>query len=82
MYTSEKRVERDGRLIAYEGEVMSDAEAEARGLLDKPDQPKPLDRMNKAELLAKAAEMELEVTDADTKAQILEAITEAEKPAE
>lgn len=39
MFTSQERVVRDGYLIAYEGEEMSDEEAEARGLVD--DKPKP-----------------------------------------
>lgn len=34
MYTSKERVIRDGYLIAFEGEVMSDEEAAKRGLLD------------------------------------------------
>lgn len=33
MYTSHDRVERDGFLVAYAGEVMSDEEAARRGLL-------------------------------------------------
>lgn len=33
MYVSKERVIRDGYLIAYEGEEMSDEEAKARGLL-------------------------------------------------
>jgi len=37
---------------------------------------KPLDRMNKAELTAKAAELGIEVTEAMTKAEILRLITE------
>lgn len=32
MYTSKERVVRDGHLVAFEGEVMSDEEAAARGL--------------------------------------------------
>lgn len=36
MYTSNERVVRDGRLIAFEGEVMSDEEAERRGLSGEP----------------------------------------------
>jgi|GEM_PF-3172171 len=32
MYTSGERVVRDGRLVAFEGEEMTDQEAEARGL--------------------------------------------------
>lgn len=31
-----KRTERDGVLIAFEGEAMTEAEAERRGLLEKP----------------------------------------------
>jgi hypothetical protein len=38
-----------------------------------------LDKLNKAELLAKAAELGLEVTDKQTKAEIVEAILAAEK---
>ncbi len=34
-YTSPKRVERDGRLIAFEGEVMTMAEAASRGLVEE-----------------------------------------------
>ena len=39
MYTSTKRVTRDGRLVAYAGETMSDDEARERGLL-KEEKPK------------------------------------------
>ena len=35
-----KRTERDGILIAYEGEAMSEEEAVRRGLLDEP-KPEP-----------------------------------------
>ena len=34
MYTSKKRVTRDGYLIAYKGERMSDEEARSRGLAE------------------------------------------------
>lgn len=34
MFTAKNRVERDGFLIAYEGETMTDAEAARRGLID------------------------------------------------
>lgn len=34
MYTAKERVERNGFLVAYEGETMSDAEAARRGLID------------------------------------------------
>ena len=39
-YTSPKRVEREGRLIAFEGEVMTMDEAITRGLV-KESKPKP-----------------------------------------
>jgi len=32
MYTNRERIVRDGRLIAFEGEEMTDQEADARGL--------------------------------------------------
>lgn len=37
-YTSPKRVERDGYLVAFEGEEMTMAEAHRRGLV-KPEKP-------------------------------------------
>lgn len=41
MFTSKERVIRNGYLIAFEGEVMSDEEAAARGLLDPEPEEKP-----------------------------------------
>jgi hypothetical protein len=45
MYTSPGRVERDGWLVAYEGEEMSMDEAARRGLITEgepePDKPAP-----------------------------------------
>lgn len=41
MFTSKKRVIRNGFLVAFEGEVMSDEEAAARGLLD----PEPEEKL-------------------------------------
>lgn len=35
MYTSEERVIRDGVLVAFAGEVMTDEEARRRGLLEE-----------------------------------------------
>lgn len=35
MYTSKERVVRDGYLVAYAGEEMTDDEARARGLIDE-----------------------------------------------
>ena len=37
MFTCEERVERDGHLIAFEGEVMTDEEAAKRGLAPAPE---------------------------------------------
>ncbi|MDA3937187.1 MAG: hypothetical protein PF636_10120 [Actinomycetota bacterium] len=34
-YTSEKRVERNGRLVAYAGETMLEDEAKRRGLISE-----------------------------------------------
>lgn len=60
MYTSKERVIRDGYLIAFEGEVMSDEEAAKRGLLDpEPEQkPKAKSTRRKAKPKAEPAEDE------------------------
>ena len=34
MFTAKERIERDGFLVAYEGETMTDSEAARRGLID------------------------------------------------
>ena len=39
IYVSPERVERDGRLVAFAGEAMTEDEARARGLIA--DEPKP-----------------------------------------
>lgn len=46
MYTSPKRVERDGYLVAFEGEVMGMDEAARRGLFpeEEPVEPEPAPR--------------------------------------
>lgn len=41
IWTCPERVERDGYLVAYEGEKMTMAEAERRGLLDEKPAEKP-----------------------------------------
>jgi len=41
IWTCPERVERDGYLVAYEGEKMTMAEAERRGLLDENPAKKP-----------------------------------------
>lgn len=47
MFTSKKRVIRNGYLVAFEGEVMSDEEAAKRGLLEE-EKPKPKATRRKA----------------------------------
>ena len=61
MYTSKERVIRDGYLIAFEGEVMSDEEAAARGLLvSEEDKPKRKTNRRKPKPKAEPAEDEAE----------------------
>ena len=71
MYVSKERVERDGFLIAYEGEVMSMEDAEDRGLLEAPK------KGTKAALIAEDEAKGIEVPDSATKAEI-EALLEEE----
>ena len=59
MYTSKERVIRDGYLIAFEGEVMSDEEAAARGLLVS-EEDKPKRKTNRRKPKAEPAEDEAE----------------------
>lgn len=40
MFKSETRVVRNGRLVAFEGEEMTDEEAAKRGLLNPAEEPK------------------------------------------
>lgn len=59
MYTSKERVIRDGYLIAFEGEVMSDEEAAARGLpVSEEDKPKRKTNRRKAKPKAEPVEDE------------------------
>lgn len=60
-FISEKRVERDGFLIAYEGEVMSEAEAAKRGLLEC-DAPAAEPKKLKADWIAEAESLGLDTT--------------------
>lgn len=72
MYTSEERVIRDGYLIAFEGEEMTEAEAESRGLLGAPK------KGTKAALVAEAEARGIEVPEGATKAEIEELLDEEE----
>lgn len=47
MYTVTERVERNGYLIAYKGEVMTEAEARRRGIYAEP-QPEPKPKPKRA----------------------------------
>lgn len=60
MFTSDKRVIRDGFLIAFEGEVMSDDEAAKRGLLEPEQKPKAKTVRRKAKPKAEPFEDEAE----------------------
>lgn len=71
MFVSKERVERDGFLVAYEGEVMSMEDAEERGLLEAPK------KGTKAALIAEAEAKGIEVPESATKAEI-EALLEEE----
>lgn len=66
-YTSPERVERDGRLVAFEGEVMTMDEAVSRGLV-KDEKPKR-GRKPKADGTEKAEE----AAEADTAEETKEA---------
>ena len=56
-YTSTKRVERDGRLVAFEGETMTMDEAVSRGLVKE---EKPKGKRGNAKANEAAAETEEE----------------------
>lgn len=58
MFTSKKRVIRNGFLVAFEGEVMSDEEAAARGLLDPEPEEKPKAKTTRRKAKPKAVEAE------------------------
>lgn len=58
MFTSKKRVIRNGFLVAFEGEVMSDKEAAKRGLLDHEPDEKPKPKTTRRKAKPKAVEAE------------------------
>lgn len=58
MFTSNKRVIRNGFLVAFEGEVMSDEEAAKRGLLDPEPDEKPKPKTTRRKAKPKAVEAE------------------------
>lgn len=90
MYTCLERVERDGYLIAFEGEVMSEEEARRRGLIkdetaqgETPDAnqgetPKApdLSKLKKPELLTLCKERGITVPAKATVDQLIELLSE------
>ena len=82
VYTAEKRVVRDGMLIAYEGEVMTNEEAAERGLIvvDVESEQKP--KTPKEELIERAEALGIDVPKKATIADIEKLIAEADAAAE
>lgn len=79
-YTCTERVERDGYLVAFEGEVMSMDEAARRGLI--PDEPekaaKPtVPEKRRADWIAEAEALGIEVPKRATVAQIRALVEDA-----
>lgn len=77
MFVSKERVIRDGRLVAFEGEEMTDEEAAARGLAHsaEPEQEEPqLEDLTVAQLREIAEQEGVEVPSKAKKAEIIDAI--------
>ena len=73
MFVCKERVIRNGRLVAFEGEEMTDQEAEARGLTVKPEEPQ-LEELTVAQLRDIAEQEGVEVPAKAKKAEIIDAI--------
>ncbi len=69
-YTSEERVERDGYLVAFEGERMTMDEAVSRGLVTQEGDAKKEGKKLKADWIAEAESLGIEVPDGATVEQI------------
>ena len=83
MYTSPERVVRDGYVIAFEGEVMSEEDALHRGLIkdetapEAPEGKAPdLSKLKKPELLALCEERGITVSNKATVDQLIELLSE------
>ena len=76
-YTSPARVERDGFLVAFEGETMTMAEAAKRGLVEARGKQEAKGKKLKADWIAEAEELGLEVPDGATVEQIKALVEEA-----
>lgn len=73
MYVSKERVVRDGHLIAFEGEQMTDEEAVARNLTAAVEEPQ-LEDLTVAQLRELAEQEGVELPAKAKKADIIEAI--------
>lgn len=77
VYTAEERVVRDGVLIAFEGEVMTNEEAEERGLVAAvEEEPERKAKTPKEELAERAESLGIEVPKKATVADIEALIAE------
>jgi hypothetical protein len=54
MFVCDKRIERDGRLVCFEGQTLTDSEAEALGLLSIEESEKPVEAPTKSRKTKKA----------------------------
>lgn len=85
MFVCNQRVVRDGHLVAFEGEEMTDEEAAARGLTSAPEPEEPnLEDLTVAQLREVAEQGGVEVPAKAKKAEIIDAINgePEEKPEE
>lgn len=73
MFVCKERVIRNGRLVAFEGEVMTDEEAAARGLAAEPEEPQ-LEELTVAQLREIAEQEGVEVPAKAKKQEIIDAI--------
>ena len=76
-YTCPERVERDGRLVAFAGEVMTMDEAERRGLAaEGREAPEKQKKPNKDDLVARCKDLGIDVPSKATKADVEKLLTE------
>lgn len=73
MFVCKERVIRNGRLVAFEGEEMTDEEAAARGLAVEPEEPQ-LEELTVAQLREIAEQEGVEVPAKAKKQEIIDAI--------
>lgn len=73
MFVCKERVIRNGRLVAFEGEEMTDEEAAARGLAAEPEEPQ-LEELTVAQLREIAEREGVEVPAKAKKQEIINAI--------